>query len=87
MLLCTHSSVNLTRFLFLSHQGIRRNISVQAKSTFIYRHFELPQNKYIFKIKIISTLNNFQTMQDLHLWKKIQQNNIFCFNIYIKFEV
>ena len=33
----------------------------------ICRHFELPQNKNICEIKIIFVINQFQTMQNLHL--------------------
>ena len=40
--------------------------SVQAKSPL----FDLPQNKYFCEIKTILVINQFQTMQNLHLWKK-----------------
>ena len=70
------SSVNFTWFVLLSHQKLDET-SVQSRRTLLsLRPFWIPSQRNNFcEIKIISAMNQFQTMRRLHIWKKKGQKS------------
>ena len=73
-------SVNFSRFsLFCLKRFHVRLFFKPRVLCLICSHFEHPKNKYFCVIKIIFAINQFQTMQSLHLWKKNSGKNDFAF--------
>ena len=66
----THSYINLTRFVFLSHQKF--NAWPLFKHTFYFAAIlKCLKTNIFFEIITIFAINQFKTMQSWDLWKKI----------------
>ena len=76
----THSSLNFTWFAFLNQQKFDdRPLFKSWDVCLISSNFVLSQKKYLCKIKIIFSINQFQRMQNLHRWKKFWPKIILLF--------
>ena len=74
------SSVNFTWFALSSHQKFHDTLQFKPGALWLFTNLNSLKANNFCEIKRNFAINQCQTMQSLHSWKKIQQKNYFAFS-------